>query len=124
MEQWQKEQLAERDESPSCIKRFVDSPGFGLAVFFTITLHAIISAVGVDYRAAGTEFPLRMDAYLDIVFLLVYVIEACLRALAYGPVFLFDIWNVVDVCLIIFEMVEIWFLTSSTHIILFRILRS
>jgi voltage-gated sodium channel len=121
---WQAEQLSKLDESPSSFKLLVDSPTFGLAVFFTISCHAMISAFAVNYRAAGWEFPLAMDGFLDLIFLSVYVCEVCLRVLAYGRVFLLDAWNVIDVFLIFVETLDIFYLTSSTHIILFRMLRS
>jgi voltage-gated sodium channel len=123
LSQWQNEQLYLIEQSPTAAKRVVDSTAFSTVVFLTISLNAIISAVLVNYRAEGGELPEAFSS-MDNVFLLIYTIEASIRVLAYGRVFFLESWNLMDLAIIFIDVMDRLMLTTSTHILLFRMLRS
>jgi voltage-gated sodium channel len=123
LNEWKEEQLDFIEETPSVAKRVVDSITFSALVFVSISLNAIITAIGVNARAEGLEMP-EVFSGLDKVVVAVYVIEASLRLVAYGRVFFFDPWNLTDVFLLLIEFMDMFILAASTHILLFRVFRS
>ena len=52
------------------------------------------------------------------------MIEASIRVLAYGRVFFLESWNLMDLAIIFIDVMDRLMLTTSTHILLFRMLRS
>ena len=120
---WQESQLSKLDESPTIVKLLVDSRTFGIVIFACIAVHALLSAIDVNLRAKGED----QSGYLEpmaVFFLLIYGVEAFLRLVAYGRLFFLDPYCLFDGALIAIELVDMFLGSGSTHVLLFRILRS
>eukprot|EP00928_Gymnodinium_smaydae_P000309 TRINITY_DN10115_c1_g3_i3.p1 TRINITY_DN10115_c1_g3~~TRINITY_DN10115_c1_g3_i3.p1 ORF type:complete len:1055 (-),score=222.61 TRINITY_DN10115_c1_g3_i3:276-2990(-) len=87
----------------NCLRRFTESPAFTIFMMLVIVASAVASQVGQQ---------LEIWLSLEIMFNIIFSLEFVLKALAQGPSYFNDRWNLFDVMMVAVGLIGLFFHNS------------
>ena len=104
------------------MRSLVESKQFDIILTFAIVISSIILAIDNPLRNPASRLTRTLQA-LNITFALVFIVEFCLKVLAYGCEYFRDFWNILDFACLSAAVMDMLNITGGSALRLIRLLR-